>query len=138
MSSETSENSNVAQGPWPSSSFDLKAAWPQVFPGVKIKFRTRMALNKDEEAVQQKFFALEEQDAEAFHQYDAELLAQLSVAPPEGLFGFKPSGAVGSNWRAELRQFLLPDDPDARMAMAFVCRQLMSSYWRAITPVDFL
>lgn len=121
----------------------LKVGWPSIYPQNReapFVFHMRIQLVKDAEEAQKTFLMLPdaEQTEERTHQYDAEMIAALSIAPPEGFPDFPKLVDHEGELAAAIREYFLPSDPERRAGMAFVCRGVMIKYWSAVLPADYL
>lgn len=124
----------------PVNHFELKLSFPIIYPTTKkdpFTFNMRLQMVGEAEAIQRTFLMLPDADRDAArHKYDADMISQLCVDMPTGFPGGIPeeSGDVAK----ELLSFLYPEDEERRSGMAFICRQVMSAYWTAIQPAEYL
>jgi hypothetical protein len=122
----------------PRTVFQLVMAWPQIYPGMEFTFDMRIQLVEDAQKVQTEFLMLPdaEQTPDRRHQMDARLIGLLSTKAPEGF----PDLEVidGQPLEGQLYAYLYPDDEQRREGMRFICRNVMSKYWAAVTPRDYL
>lgn len=126
----------------PVTAFPLKLALPQIYPETAqnpFTFHVKVQLVEQSEKLQQEFIMLPdaEQKGEAFHKFDAEMLASLSVKAPEGFPDF-PQIKEGTELQDIIRDYFYPDDAERREGMRFICRRAMALYWKAIQPDQYL
>lgn len=102
----------------------------------------RLQLIKEAEEAQAAFLALGDEEMKAAtHEYDANMIALLSVKPPEGFSDFPEVNKDDPEaLRKAIYDYLLFEDgtPDQREAMAHICRTISSRYRRATSPADYL
>jgi hypothetical protein len=122
----------------PRTVFELVMAWPQIYPGMEFKFSMRIQLVEDAQKVQTEFLMLPdaEQTPDRRHQMDARLIGLLSTKAPEGFPDLEVNG--DRPLEEQLGAYLYPDDVERREGMRFICRNVMSKYWAAVTPRDYL
>jgi hypothetical protein len=126
----------------PRNSFPVKVGFPALYPETvenPFTFHMRVQLNKDAQAMQEKFLGMpdDEQTPSEYYLYNLQMIAMLSTTPPEGFPDF-PTEFNGESLESVIRHYLMRDDKDEAEGMAMICQAVMNKYWYSLRSPDYL
>lgn len=124
----------------PKTEITIKVGWPAIYPEQKdnpLIFHMNIQLVKEAEAIQRQFLALEstEQDSDQ-HKHDIAMISLLSSRAPEGFPDFPVPN--GNRLAQVISDYFSSGDEQRQGGMGFIARGVMSRYWSAIMPSQYL